>query len=314
MAASEANDNLKAPPVASVIIPTRDRKHELIAVLDSVLQQSVPVEVLVMDDASADGTCELIRQRYPQVRVEVGEQAKGPTHRRNRGAELATTDYLVTLDDDCRLPSADTIAQTIAAFDHPRIGAVTIPFINVNTDDQVESAAPDAEGRYVSGRFLGGMIAFRRDVYQHVNGYRESFFMHVEESDLAIRMLAAGYVIRLGSAPPIHHHASPIRNRNRIRALGPRNQILYAWHNVPMLYLPAHALGNTLKGMLYGVRNGHIFATALGFLRGYANIPRNLKHRRPVPLKIYRLQRRLSANGAVSFDEVAKQCPHLFRM
>lgn len=294
-------------PVASVIIPTRDRKDELVQVLDSVLKQNVPLEILVMDDASTDGTVELIRERYPQVRIEPGEQAMGPTYRRNRGAELARTNYLVTLDDDCQLTSPDTVARTLRDFDHERIGAVTLPFINIRFDSRVESAAPDAEHCYITGRFLGGMIAFRRDVYQSIGGYRETFFMHVEESDLAIRMLAAGYVIRLGSAQPLHHLASPIRNRNRVRALGPRNQVLFAWHNVPMLYLPAYLLSTTFKGLRHGWRQGHVLASATGFARGYANILRQPNARHPVPLALYRLHRKLAGDRAVTMEEVERE-------
>ncbi len=290
-------------PLVSVIIPTRNRMDELREALASVAKQTIDAEVLVMDDASTDGTCRMVREEFPDVQVFPGDEPRGPTYRRNLGASLAKGTYLVTLDDDCRFVSEDTIAKTVEGFDDPRIGAVTIPFVNVNEDDVVRYGAPDNEGCYITASYFGGMVVFRKDVYEAMGGYRTHFFMHVEEADLALRMLDEGWVVRLGHAEALEHLKSAKRDRPMVRVLGPRNQILFAWHNVPMPYLPLQMLATTVKGLGYGFRRGHFWAASLGFLRGYFGIWRYLFKRKAVGRRVYLFSRKLRGKGTVRLGE-----------
>ena len=65
-------------PAASMVIPTRNRKDLLGRMIRSALAQTVPVEVIVMDDGSTDGTQEMVRREFPQVRYYELGKAKGP--------------------------------------------------------------------------------------------------------------------------------------------------------------------------------------------------------------------------------------------
>ena len=165
------------PPAATVIIPTRNRQQILLETIGSILQQSVPLEVLVMDDGSIDRTVDAVRAAFPKVQVHRSETSAGPTRRRNDGAALASTPFLFTIDDDILLPSPNTFRQTLDAFDDVRIGAVTIPFVNVHQNNVVQFAAPDDRQAYITSMFYGGMVAFRREAYLAVGGYR-TFYLH----------------------------------------------------------------------------------------------------------------------------------------
>jgi glycosyltransferase involved in cell wall biosynthesis len=294
-----------ADAVASVVIPTRNRGEMLVDVLASIESQTVPVEVFVMDDGSTDGTAGRVRDRFPAVRVRRSETSHGPTFQRNEGARLATTPFLITIDDDCRLASPATLAQTLDLFNHQRVGAVTIPFVNVNSDRQLRTAAPRSDGVFVTGEFFGGMIAFRREVFEAAGGYRESYFMHVEESDLAVRMLAVGSIIRLGHADPIEHLESPHRDLTRLHRLGARNHLLFCWYNVPWPYLPLHLLATIGKTFLHGVRIGQPLLIMQGLSSGVLTLLRHRCDRRPLSRNTYRLARRLKKkHGPLPLAEV----------
>src|SRR5438128_1492334 len=109
-------------PVASVVITTRNRCDELVDAVRSALNQSVPVEVLVIDDGSTDGTAELIRSQFPTVRLETSKMSLGYIAQRNRAAKLASGTFVFSIDDDAYFPSTETVAQTLRQFDHPRVG------------------------------------------------------------------------------------------------------------------------------------------------------------------------------------------------
>jgi teichuronic acid biosynthesis glycosyltransferase TuaG len=89
----------------SVVIATYRRREPLRAAIQSVLDQTQPVtEVLVCDDASDDGTVELVQEwaaRDPRVRhVSAPGHAGRPAPARNRGIHAATGDWVAFLDDD----------------------------------------------------------------------------------------------------------------------------------------------------------------------------------------------------------------------
>ena len=78
---------------------------------------------------------------------------------------------------------------------------------------------------------------------------------------------------------------------------GRRNDVLFAWHNVPMPYLPAHALATTFNGFVSGVRSRHLLRMLRGTVHGYLACLREWRQRAPVPVAIYWLNRRLKKRG-----------------
>lgn len=92
----------------TVAIPTYNRRHIVARAIDSVLEQPYRHRnVLVIDDCSADGTVEFIRQRYPSV-VCIRQSANaGPGPCRNTAVKRAPSDWVLMLDsDDTLLPGA----------------------------------------------------------------------------------------------------------------------------------------------------------------------------------------------------------------
>ena len=298
-------DNSSSALRVSVVIPTKNRRDILRATVASILQQDEPLELIVLDDNSSDGTSEMLRAEFPAVRVESFRKSRGPAYRRNQGARLARGEFLFTIDDDCTLPHADTFARTLEEFDDPRVGAVTIPFINVNKDASLlMTGAPDAAQTYVAYDYFGGMVAFRRDLFLELGGYRPYYFMNIEEGDYAVRMLNSGHFVKLGTAPAIDHHESPIRASKRLNELGPRNHILYAWYNVPMPHLLPHILGTGARAALYIARLGHPDQAVRGYVKGWLAVIHELARREPVSPVCYKLSRELKARGAVPFAEI----------
>lgn len=106
----------------TVVTPSFNRALLIRRALDSVLVQTrLPAQIIVVDDASSDGTPEVVKgwaseHGFP-VRVEVLETNSGPATARNRGIELADTEFIAFLDsDDEYLP--DTLARQMAGFEY----------------------------------------------------------------------------------------------------------------------------------------------------------------------------------------------------
>jgi glycosyltransferase involved in cell wall biosynthesis len=293
-----------AQAVCTIVIITKNRKEELVPAIESSLAQTAAAEVLVLDDASTDGTPELVRERFPQVHYERTSESFGYIVQRNRGAAIAKTPVIVSIDDDAAFPSPRTVEQTLAEFDHPRIGAVAIPYINVLKDETVNQKAPDDRRIYLRDSFVGTAHALRRDLFLGLGGYREMHVHQGEEGDFAIRMLEAGYVVRAGFADPIHHFESPKRDLTRLFRFNARNCILFAWHNVPMPYAPGRIAGGTVNLLRHGVGRGYPRATWDGLRAGYAEVLQGKVRREPVQRRTYRLHRWLQKNGPAPLEQV----------
>ena len=96
----------------SVVIPCHNRASLVQEAVESVLAQSLPpFEIICVDDASSDGTCEVLqalsRRTEGRVRLIRHEVNQGPAGTRNTGVAAATGDWICPLDDDdLLLPNA----------------------------------------------------------------------------------------------------------------------------------------------------------------------------------------------------------------
>ena len=101
----------------SVIIPSYNRAHTLSRALDSVLGQTRPADqIIVIDDASSDGTSALL-SRYPTVETRFLEENRGVSAARNAGLEQARHEWIALLDsDDEWLP--EKLERQVDAIEH----------------------------------------------------------------------------------------------------------------------------------------------------------------------------------------------------
>jgi GT2 family glycosyltransferase len=285
-------------PVASIVITSRNRKGDLLTAIESCLKQTVPVEVLIYDDASTDGTADAIRERfppnlYPAVKVIRQQTPVGYICLRNRGARDASTNLIVSIDDDAILTTPTVVETTLREFGHPRVGAIAIPFKNVSISDQVFQCSPAGDDIYITSDYIGTAHALRRDLFLKLGGYREEFVHQGEESDYCLRLLDAGYVVRLGNSDLIHHFVSPKRDMTRLHFYGSRNNILFVAANFPALQLLIALPRTTVATLLHGARVGAFWIKVKAVAHGYLDSLRYLGKRRPVRAATIRQFRRL---------------------
>lgn len=278
---------------ATVLITTKNRRDELRNALRSVVAQSVAVEVLVVDDGSSDGTLEMVKAEFPDARVVRHEQSQGLIVRRNEGVQAASANIVVSIDDDAVLSSTEVVRTTLREFDDDRIGAVAMPYVDVNRGPHVRQRAPAADTAYATDRFIGTAHALRRDVFLRVGGYRDGLVHQGEEGDYCLRMLEAGFVVRLGTADPIHHFESPRRDFRRMDYFGVRNAVVFVWQNVPMPYLLWHWPALMTRALLHTLQPARLWTRASGLAAGIRRC--FAVERVPVSSHTYLLSRHLAA-------------------
>jgi glycosyltransferase involved in cell wall biosynthesis len=161
----------KIRPTISVIIPTYNRLALLKETLNSVLQQTIPVhEIIVIDDASTDGTPDAVRQYGPPVVLSTQEHAMEAAAR-NRGAAMATGEWIALLDsDDIWKPTK--IERQIQYIDqHPECGLVHTGYDLLGTTDCAPRYPRFLKGEHTVEHLLFGedwicisTVLFRREI------------------------------------------------------------------------------------------------------------------------------------------------------
>ena len=185
-------------PDASVIIPARNAASTLPACLLALRAQTVPrdrFEVLVVDDGSIDNTAVIAKRYQTQV---LSIPNSGPAVARNRGVEQARGRILVFTDSDCA-PEPGFLEAMLRPFDEPDVVATKGIY---RTDQKTWTARfvqAEYESRYrlMRGRETIDFVdtyaaAYRRDAFESVGGFDESFPLpSVEDQELSFRMVAA---------------------------------------------------------------------------------------------------------------------------
>jgi GT2 family glycosyltransferase len=246
----------------------------------------------------------MIKTEFPQVKCYCSTDSKGYIVRRNEGARLAKGDIIFSIDDDAEFSSPYVVEQTLNDLSSYRIGAIAIPYIEPSKENRLFQKAPNESSIWVTDRFIGTAHALRKDLFLRLGGYRENLFHQGEEGDYCIRMLEAGFHVRLGTADPIIHHESPKRSYERMDYYGCRNSILFHWQNAPFICLPFYMMGTTWKCLKWTFVPKRILTRIKGLISGFLVCFGT--RRKAVSIKTYRLWRTLTKN-AINLEKITNK-------
>ncbi len=231
------------PPISLVVI-TRNRRDQLLETLDRLVRLPDRPPVVVVDNASSDGTEEAVRRRYPEVRVVRLEENLGAAGR-NVGAQTVDTPYVAFSDDDSWW-APGSLRRAADLFDtHPRVGAFVARALvgSEERDDPInadltESPIAGIAGESLPGTpvlgFLACALAVRRDAFLEVGGFHPRFVVGGEEALLATDLRSAGWDIRYVPDLVIHHHPSAQRDSAARRRRTIRNELWFNWLRRPL--------------------------------------------------------------------------------
>lgn len=237
-----------ARPTVSAVIITRNRKAALSRVVDELLQQPVG-EIIVVDHESTDGTPEHMRGYDERVRL-LQPGANLGLGGRNVGAEEATGDLLLMLDDDC-FPLPGSVEALAAALDaNPRLGVAGGFVRDVDQDGNVlrqtelgtfdwwlragrKGDAPP-EG-FPAFSFPEGACMIRREAYLEAGGFFAPYFLASSEVDLGARLQANGWEVRYFPGAGFDHmKADSERQTSEVNLYYRiRNHLWYIWLRFP---------------------------------------------------------------------------------
>ncbi len=226
-------------PVLSIVIATWNGKRYASECLESLHASpvGVPIEIIVVDNASTDGTPDMIRTRFPGVHLVENQANLGFAKANNIGVALSRGKYVSLINSDVVI-SPGCLDRMLALMETnqdigimgPRMlcsdGTVGISVRQLPTvwntlcaalalnsilpDSTLfagQSIKSDATGKIKDVQVLGGWFwMVSRKALEHVGGLDERFFMYGEDIDWCHRFLKAGWrVVFCGEAQALHY-------------------------------------------------------------------------------------------------------------
>ncbi|HSS77838.1 MAG TPA: glycosyltransferase family 2 protein [Thermoanaerobaculia bacterium] len=225
----------------SVVIPTHGTRELTLACLASLFQSPVAgMEVIVVDDASWDGTVEAVRERFSEAKVLRHETAERFTRAANEGLAQATGEILLLLNSDTEV-EAGSLAGLVAVFEeNPELGIAGALLHYPDGSPQwsggrepslawffaLASGLPALLQRLPFYRRLkplaapspapvdwvtGAAMAFRRPVWEAAGPLDEGFLFYAQDLDFCLRARRAGWDVAVRpEIRVLHHHGATI--------------------------------------------------------------------------------------------------------
>ncbi len=215
--------------MVSIIVLSYNRCAEVLKTIGilKTLKNTMPfdLEIIVVDNASADDTSLQVAQRHPDI-VLVTKKTNNGIAGWNEGFKIAKHKYFFVLDDDSHIHSGLTDAVERLE-NNQDIGILAMQI----KDEQLQMDAHlDPEDAWKNGEEIAGFIGcgaiIRKDVYDKIGGFAEWIYVYTHEFEYGIRCLNAGYKVVFCSDCTVIHRVSSInRSNRRMRTYATRNEL-----------------------------------------------------------------------------------------
>lgn len=297
------------PGLASVIIPNWNGKRFLAGCLDSLaLQTYQPMEVIVVDNGSKDGSVEFLKENYPHVKLITFEHNTGFSPAVNRGIVESRGEFAALLNNDTVVEPTWLAELVNAMHEHPEIGSAGCKMLSYD-DHTILDGAGDGyrrgglpgrighrekdTGRFDRPRYLlgacGGAAIYRRAMLDDIGLFDEDYFAYLEDVDLGLRAQSAGYKCFYVPSAIVYHLGcgttgsgySPLVVR-----LSAQNNINTVVKNIPLplliKFLPQILFWQLYYLAVVAVRGQQVLPWFQGTFSALAMLPRMLAKRKEI--------------------------------
>ncbi|HEY1074541.1 MAG TPA: glycosyltransferase family 2 protein [Patescibacteria group bacterium] len=203
-------------PDLSVIIVSYNTRDLTIQTVGTLLKSTKkPLEIIVVDNASSDGSADALRAAFPEIRVFAETKNLGFGKANNLGAHHATAEILYFLNSDVIMNPTSVDPLYDYLIEHPKAGIIapkllledgktmqqaafgqepTLMNLLLRQQQRHDSSHTDSQTHVVDW-VTGAAFLMRRDLFLVVGGFDEALFMYYEDIDLCHRVRDAGYSI-----------------------------------------------------------------------------------------------------------------------
>lgn len=247
-------------------------KESLPSVIEAMENSGVDHELMVVDDASHDGSVEFLKREYPQVRVLEMKENQGFSKANNIGISESHHDIVIPLNNDMVLEK-DYFRYILEPFDDDTVFAVSPKTIEekIGKPPKVRRASgarfkfgfwiDEERDHHLSLTALGGGPAIDKKKFMALGGFDRLYRpLYYEDTDVCYRAWKRGWKIIYEPRAEVYHKCTATMrsffSRRRVSLMKRKNYYLFMWKNITdrkliakhFLALPFHLLGKLISG------------------------------------------------------------------
>lgn len=216
------------------------------------------LEIIIVDDGSWDGSVNLLKKNFPQVRLFKHKENRGFSAAVNTGARASKGDLILLINTDV-IPVKDFLVSVLKDFEDDSVFAVSLhekgygPAKSYFGDGYIQLEKGDEKQELQNTFYVsGGSGVFRRNVWMSLGGMDEKLLspFYWEDIDLCYRASKRGYKLLWEPRGTVeHHHESTISKfpKSYVARVRERNQLLMLWKNVTSKNLIRKHVAGLLK-------------------------------------------------------------------
>ncbi len=284
-------------PLVTIAILNYQRKDTLRLVLAQAMAQDYPnLEIIVVDNASTDGSGQMVEQEFPDIRLIRLSENIGCAAR-NAGITAANGQFVVTIDNDVLLTTPNDIHRIAEMFKQqsPSVACIDFKILDANGNlSQRDWCHPRdwrqfSDQEFLTDYVLEGACALRREAFERVGGYWGPLFLGHEGQDLALRLLGAGYdILYCPDVQVTHLTSTEARPSSRIYYTFTRNSIWVSLRNHRPLIAAREIFKDLALMGFASARAGHWGGYLRGVWDGLTGSSQAISSRLPMSLATYR--------------------------
>ena len=193
----------------SVIIPSCNRPSELNVLINSLnnsfqyTKKDIETEIIVSDDSNNNLCKQLVNHNFPSVTWIKGPR-NGPGANRNNGANTASNEWLLFIDDDCYV-NEEFIEAYSEMMEKKSNNVLEGKIICPNKKNSIFVRQPE---NHLGGVLASGNFAIRRSLFQNLNGFDEDLKI-MEDIEFAARLKSKGHSFIFCKSAIAFHPAQP---------------------------------------------------------------------------------------------------------
>jgi GT2 family glycosyltransferase len=275
-------------PLVTVNILSFNRRNELRNTLMKVYEQDYKnIEVIVVDNASSDGSAEMVEKEFPSViliRLKKNIGIAGW----NEGFEIAKGEYVLVLDDDS-YPENDAIETAINRMDNQNVGIVAFKIFNTLAL-KYETENFNKNPLF----FIGCGALIRKSILNKIGMFGSEYFIYFNEIDMSIRCYNLGYSIELCEEAVILHNQSAKRLGNSKNIYTTRERYKYYFISYTFFLIQNFDRWKVIPSIFRWIANRTIICFTNGYYKEYfqsiylifSAMPVCLQNRRNISKKV----------------------------
>lgn len=257
VAAAPRSSGDRARPEVTVVVVTWERRDLVLRSLESLRAQTVPHRVVVVDNASHDGTAAAVREAHPGATVVELEENRGFAGGVVAAMDHVHTRFVALLNNDA-VAEPRWLESSLAVLEDSTVAAVTAKMVLDQPGPSLINNAgvvllptgygadrglgqPDGPEFDVPAEvfaFSGGAVVMRTLAAAAVGGFAADWFLYYEDTDLSWRLRLAGWriVFDPGSVVRHAHGASSDPSSAAFAFYTERNRLLTLWADAPLSF------------------------------------------------------------------------------